>query len=192
MHLSLYFSTEKPDQGTIHVMLQFSTQKPYPRAAHVSPLRTSEKFGIGISYQPTHSRWLEIEYQWQWWNKWDMALNTDKVHIMKCGPENAKQMVEGVGQTITMVQEEKDLGVLIPSHLRPTKMVQRQLKESQRPSDPDVQGDPLQEQKPYWPLRQHALWHNQVEANQPFRYHKLNFNFWTTIWDNLPSLDNLY
>ena len=45
---------------------------------------------------------------------------------MHCGPENARQMVEGGGQTITMVQEKKDLGVLIPSDLKPTKMVQRQ------------------------------------------------------------------
>ena len=37
-----YFSTPNPVKGTFYVMLQFSTQKPHPRAAHVSPLRTSE------------------------------------------------------------------------------------------------------------------------------------------------------
>ena len=45
------------------MMPQFCTQKPRPRAAHVSPPRTSEKCGVGISYQPTRSRWLDIEYQ---------------------------------------------------------------------------------------------------------------------------------
>ena len=65
LHVGLYFSTPNPDQGTIHVMLQFFTQKPHPRAAHVSPPRTSEKCGIGISYLLTRSRWLEIEFQCQ-------------------------------------------------------------------------------------------------------------------------------
>ena len=62
-HASQYFFTQHPDQGTIHVMFQFSSEKPHPRAFHVSPPKTSEKCGIGISYQPTCSRWLEIEYQ---------------------------------------------------------------------------------------------------------------------------------
>jgi len=75
----------------------------------------------------------DIDAMQLWCNKWDMTLNIDKVHVMHFGARNTRQeyyLEEGERQVVKVVQEEKDLGVLISNDLKPTKMVQRQSKKA--------------------------------------------------------------
>ena len=57
-----------------------------------------------------------------------VELNTEKVHILHIGRSNPKigYTIEEEGPNIVSVEQEKDLGVIISSYLKPDKMVAKQ------------------------------------------------------------------
>ena len=71
----------------------------------------------------------DIDHMVSWTQRMGVSLNEDKVHILHLGPSNQRRpytLREG-GPPIEVVDQEKDLGVLVSSDLKPDKMVARQV-----------------------------------------------------------------
>ena len=56
-----------------------------------------------------------------WADRWGMAFNTAKCKVMHVGRENSKAAYTMQGQTLTVTEEERDIGVLVTSDLKPTR-----------------------------------------------------------------------
>jgi len=56
----------------------------------------------------------------EWSNKWQMAFNTEKCKVMHLGKQNKKFGYYMNNQKLDVVNEEKDLGVLITDDLKPS------------------------------------------------------------------------
>ena len=69
----------------------------------------------------------DISHMVSWTQRMGVELNEDKVHVLHLGQNNPIRpytLGEG-GPPIEVVEQEKDLGVLISSDLKPDKMVAR-------------------------------------------------------------------
>ena len=74
----------------------------------------------------------DINQMVSWTQKMGVQLNQDKVHLLHLGRTNQKRpytLGEG-GPPVKVVDQEKDLGVLISSDLNPDKMVARQVQKA--------------------------------------------------------------
>ena len=70
----------------------------------------------------------DINHMVSWVQKMNVELNKEKVHLLHIGRTNSRRkytLGEG-GPEIEAVEQEKDLGVLISSDLKPDKMVKKQ------------------------------------------------------------------
>ena len=73
-----------------------------------------------------------INHMVSWTQRMGVLLNEDKVHILHLGKDNPRRpytLGEG-GPSIEVVEQEKDLGVLVSSDLKPDKMVARQVQKA--------------------------------------------------------------
>ena len=71
---------------------------------------------------------LDINHMVSWTHRMGVELNKDKVHLLHLGQNNPRRpytLGEG-GPAIEVVDQEKDLGVIVSSDLKPDKMVARQ------------------------------------------------------------------
>ena len=75
----------------------------------------------------------DINNMVSWTLKMGVKLNQDKVHILHAGPSNIKRTytLGAEGPKIQEVQQEKDLGVLISSDMKPYIMINKQVKKAQ-------------------------------------------------------------
>jgi hypothetical protein len=54
-----------------------------------------------------------------WANKWGMAFNTSKCKVMHCGRQNQQAAYTMDGQVLERTEEERDIGVLVASNMKP-------------------------------------------------------------------------
>ena len=95
----------------------------------VSKFADDEKRCRVVENQEQGQRMQEdINNMVSWCTRMDVLLNEDKVHILHIGQNNVKRPYTlGVGGPIIQkVDQEKDLGVLISSDLKPDKMIAKQ------------------------------------------------------------------
>ena len=74
----------------------------------------------------------DINHMVSWTQKMNVELNQEKVHILHIGRINQRRkytLGEG-GPEIASVEQEKDLGVLISTDLKPDKMLKRQVQKA--------------------------------------------------------------
>ena len=60
----------------------------------------------------------------EWGKKWSMEFNVKKCKIMHCGRNNPKHSYSIGGETLKVVDSEKDIGVTITSNLKPSQHCQ--------------------------------------------------------------------
>ena len=61
----------------------------------------------------------DLEHLWKWSEDWQMKFkNVDKCKIMHIGYNNAKEKFELGGRELVVVEEEKDLGVVVRDNLK--------------------------------------------------------------------------
>ena len=60
----------------------------------------------------------------EWGKKWSMEFNVKKCKIMHCGRNNPKHRYNIGGETLKVVESEKDIGVTITSNLKPSQQCQ--------------------------------------------------------------------
>ena len=60
----------------------------------------------------------------EWSRKWSMEFNVKKCKIMHCGRNNPKHSYNIGGETLKVVESEKDIGVTISSNLKPSQQCQ--------------------------------------------------------------------
>ena len=60
----------------------------------------------------------------EWGKKWSMEFNVKKCKIMHCGRNNPKHSYNIGGETLKVVESEKDIGVTITSNLKPSQQCQ--------------------------------------------------------------------
>lgn len=68
----------------------------------------------------------------QWAEKWQMAFHPDKCKVMHIGHKNNKHKYYINGKEIQVVNEEKDLGVVISEDLKPKKHIAKIVKKANR------------------------------------------------------------
>ena len=56
----------------------------------------------------------------EWADKWQMAFNVDKCHMLHMGAKNKKFKYQLGGRDLEPVEHEKDVGVIVSSDLRPS------------------------------------------------------------------------
>jgi len=62
---------------------------------------------------------------WKWVNDWGMAFNVDKCHVMHFGRSNIKNKYKMDGRELEKTTTEKDVGVLISNHAKPSAHVKK-------------------------------------------------------------------
>ena len=70
----------------------------------------------------------DVNHMMTWTSRMDVHLNKDIVHLLYVGRTNPRRQYilgEG-GPAIVSVEQEKDLGVIVSSDLKPDKMVAKQ------------------------------------------------------------------
>ena len=74
----------------------------------------------------------DINHMVSWSKRMGVDLNEEKVHILHVGPSNQRRpyTLGEEGQQIAKVYQEKDLGVIISSDLKPDKMVTKQVQKA--------------------------------------------------------------
>ena len=68
----------------------------------------------------------------EWSVKWQMPFNLDKCKVMHIGNKNVNSKYELLGKEIESCQQEKDLGVIITSDLKPSKQCIEAEKKAQK------------------------------------------------------------
>ena len=63
----------------------------------------------------------DVDRMYQSASTWEMAFNTDKCKVMHVGKRNKRHKYTMGGENLAEVEEEKDLGVLIDSSMKPSK-----------------------------------------------------------------------
>ena len=66
----------------------------------------------------------------RWCNKWEMKFNTDKCSIMHLGRQNSKTTYKMNGQTLSTLQNQKDLGVTITDNCQPSEQCAKAAKKA--------------------------------------------------------------
>ena len=56
----------------------------------------------------------------EWAQKWQMAFNSDKCHILHMGKQNQKFKYQLGGEDLEAVSFEKDVGILVSNDLKPS------------------------------------------------------------------------
>ena len=62
-----------------------------------------------------------LDRLWGWACRWDMKFNLAKCHVLHLGNRNQEYIYSLGGETLTSVEEERDIGVIITSNLKPAK-----------------------------------------------------------------------
>ena len=75
---------------------------------------------------------MDINHMVSWTQRMGVDLNQEKVHLLHLGQNNQRRpyTLGEEGPVIEVVEQEKDLGVLISSDLKPDKMVARQVQKA--------------------------------------------------------------
>ena len=73
-----------------------------------------------------------LDRLWDWASRWDMKFNLAKCHVLHLGKKNPEHSYSLGGETITSVEEERDIGVIITRNLKPTKQCEKAARTANR------------------------------------------------------------
>ena len=76
----------------------------------------------------------------EWANTWGMAFNVDKCKVMHMGRSNKRYLYTMGGKPLKTTEEEKDIGVIITSNLKPSTQCASAAKKRPSSTQPDNQG----------------------------------------------------